>query len=73
MQLAARGVEPGADAWEGVWVPPMVRQGWRGTNLAAYETDFYHNIVQSTPRFRQNVGEGEAFLAGIDAACAGVT
>ena len=63
-------MKPDADAWEGVWVPPMVRAGWQGTNLAAYETDFYHNIVQSTPRFRQVVGEGEAFLAGIDAACA---
>tara|TARA_B110000208_G_scaffold84623_1_gene107310 strand:+ start:442 stop:1851 length:1410 start_codon:yes stop_codon:yes gene_type:complete len=48
----------------------MVREGWRGTNLAAYETDFYHNLVQATPTFRMHLGEGEAFLAGIDAACA---
>jgi hypothetical protein len=22
--------------WPGVWVPPMVEAGWKGTNLAAY-------------------------------------
>ena len=26
---------------------------WQGTNLAAYETDFYHNIVSETPEMRQ--------------------
>lgn len=67
--LAAKGVEPSADAWPHVWVPPMVREGWRGTNVAAYETDFYSNIVAATPAFRQVVGAGEKFLQGIHEAC----
>ena len=36
-----------------------------GTNLAAYETDFYHNLVASTPQYRQVFGAGEMFLNGI--------
>ena len=63
-------MERGADAWPGVWVPPMVREGWRGTNVAGYETDFYHNMMAQTPAFRTNYGDGEAHLRGIDRACA---
>ena len=68
--LAAKTVEPAASPWPGVWAPPQVVEGWRGTNLAAYETDFYHNIVESTPEMRQVFGAGEQFLEGIDLACA---
>jgi len=68
--LAAKSVDPTASPWPGVWAPPAVVEGWRGTNLAAYETDFYHNIVSLTPEMRQVYGAGEMFLGGIDSACA---
>jgi hypothetical protein len=45
-----------------------VQAGWKGTNLAAYETDFYHNIVSETPELRQVYGAGEMFLDGIHTA-----
>ena len=69
-KLAAKSVDPTALPWPGVWAPPMVRAAWQGTNLAAYETDFYHNIVAETPEFRQRFGAGEMFLDGINTACA---
>ena len=69
--LAARSVDPTERPWPNVaWVPPAVEAGWRGTNVAAYETDFYHNIVSSAPELRQVYGAGELFLRGIDRACA---
>ena len=68
--LASRTVAPDAPAWPGVWVPPAVAAGWKGTNLAAYETDFYHNLMLETPQMRTQFGAGELFLGGIDAACA---
>ncbi len=67
--LASQGVDPSSPTWPGVWVPPMVEAGWKGVNLAAYETDFYHNIMAETPQFRQKFGAGELFLRGIDQAC----
>lgn len=66
--MAAKSVDPGAEAWP-TWAPPMVKAAWKGTNLAAYETDFYHNIVTSTPQLRQQYGAGEMFLDGIHRAC----
>ena len=69
-KLAAKSIDPAALPWPGVWAPPMVRAAWQGTNLAAYETDFYHNIVAETPEFRQRFGAGEMFLDGINTACA---
>ncbi len=69
--LAAKSSPPGAHPWPGAWAPPAVVEGWRGTNLAAYETDFYHNIVSETPELRTVYGAGEMFLQGIhDAAAA---
>ena len=68
--LAAKSVDPGASPWPGTWAPKQVLAGWQGTNLAAYETDFYHNIVSVTPELRQVFGAGEEFLGGIDKACA---
>jgi hypothetical protein len=68
--LAAKTVDPEDSAWPGLWAPPQVMAGWKGTNLAAYETDFYHNIVSVTPELRQIWGAGEQFLRGIDQACA---
>ena len=59
--LAAKTVDPAGKTWPGVWVPPMVEQGWHGTNLAAYEVDFYHNMVSETPQFRQVYGAGEMY------------
>lgn len=38
--LAAKSVEPDASPWPGIWAPEQVIAGWKGTNLAAYETDF---------------------------------
>lgn len=59
-----------SDAWpRAKWVPPMVREGWRGTNVAAYETDFYSDLVTQPDVFRQVVGAGEMFLQGIVDAC----
>ena len=55
--------------WPGMWVPTAVRDGWKGTNLASYETDFYHNIVLATPEMRQVFGAGQRFLRGIASAC----
>lgn len=68
--LAAKSVDPAASPWPGTWAPKQVLAGWQGTNLAAYETDFYHNIVSVTPELRQVFGAGEEFLGGIDKACA---
>jgi len=68
--LAAKTVDVNAKPWPGAWAPPAVEAGWKGTNLASYETDFYHNIVASTPQFRQQFGAGEKFLDGINTACA---
>ncbi len=68
--LASKGVEDEEDPWPGQWLPPMVKEGWKGTNLAAYETDFYHNIVSKVPEFRSVFGAGEQFLRGIHDACA---
>lgn len=68
--LASHSVDPAAETWPGVWAPPAVVAGWKGTNLAAYETDFYHNIVLATPVMRQVIGAGEMFLDGINTACA---
>ena len=48
----------------------MVKEGWKGTNLAAYETDFYHGLVFQTPELRTVFGAGEKFLDGIHQACA---
>eukprot|EP00051_Salpingoeca_urceolata_P010005 m.121924 g.121924 ORF g.121924 m.121924 type:complete len:122 (+) comp16544_c0_seq16:2124-2489(+) len=51
-----RGSRPAdASAWSGIWTPPAVDAGWRGTTLAAYETDFYHNMMIGTPAFRTEV------------------
>lgn len=69
-RLAAVGVDPDGDVWPGVWAPPMVKAAWKGTNLAGYETDFYHGLVAQTPEFRSVYGAGEMFLAGIHSACA---
>lgn len=62
---AAKSVDPLGAPWPGVWAPPAVEAGWQGTNLAAYETDFYHNIVAATPQFRQEFGAGEKLLGEI--------
>lgn len=62
-------MDPSSKPWPNVWAPPAVEAGWQGTNLAAYETDFYHNIVSETPEMRQVFGAGEAFLNGINLAC----
>ena len=59
--LAAKSVDPAASPWPGTWAPKQVLAGWQGTNLAAYETDFYHNIVSVTPELRQVFGAGEAW------------
>eukprot|EP00040_Diaphanoeca_grandis_P008597 m.45775 g.45775 ORF g.45775 m.45775 type:complete len:1168 (-) comp20058_c0_seq1:7-3510(-) len=67
-KLASVGVDD-SDVWPGVWAPPMVKAGWKGTNLAAYETDFYHGLVFQTPEFRTVFGAGEMFLEGIHKAC----
>jgi hypothetical protein len=67
-KLAAVGVDQ-SDVWPGAWAPPMVKAGWKGTNLAAYETDFYHGLVFQTPEFRTVYGAGEKFLSGIHQAC----
>jgi hypothetical protein len=48
----------------------MLKAGWSGTNVAAYETDFLHNLMTGAPEFRENYGDGEQFMRGIDAACA---
>lgn len=69
-KLAAVGVDQDADVWPGVWAPPMVKAGWKGSNLAGYETDFYHGLVSQVPEFRSVFGAGEKFLAGIHSACA---
>lgn len=66
---AGESVDEGAGPWPGVWSPPAVIAGWQGTNLAAYETDFYHNIVEATPQMRKVFGAGEMFLGGINDAC----
>lgn len=68
--LASKSVNRTAPAWPGTWAPQQVLAGWQGQNLAAYETDFYHNIVSATPELRQVLGAGEEFLGGIDKACA---
>ena len=68
--LAANSVDVESTPWPGIWAPEQVVAGWQGTNLAAYETDFYHNIVSVTPELRQVFGAGEQFLGGIDRACA---
>jgi hypothetical protein len=59
-----------ADVWPGVWVPPAVQAGWQGTQVAAYETDFFWNMMADAPEMRQSYGAGEQFLMGIDTAAA---
>ena len=56
--------------WPGVWVPPAVQAGWQGTHVAAYETDFFWNMMADAPEMRQSYGAGEQFLMGIDTAAA---
>ena len=54
--LAAKGSPgPDQDPWPGVWAPPMVRAAWQGTNMAAYETDFWHNLMTGYPDLRQTL------------------
>ena len=35
---------PAQDPWPKTWAPPMVKAAWAGTNMAAYETDFFSDI-----------------------------
>ena len=37
----------------------MLKEGWRGTNMAAYETDFFSDIGAGTPEARTEHGKGE--------------
>eukprot|EP00038_Savillea_parva_P030019 m.74990 g.74990 ORF g.74990 m.74990 type:complete len:1118 (+) comp8955_c0_seq1:34-3387(+) len=58
------------DAWPGLWVPPAVREGWKGTVVAAYETDFFWNMMAKSPSMRVIYGAGEQFLQSMDSAAA---
>ena len=60
--LASQGVDPSSPTWPGVWVPSMVEAGGR-VNLAAYETDFYHNIMAEHRNFARSLGPGNCFFA----------
>eukprot|EP00035_Acanthoeca_spectabilis_P033311 m.22938 g.22938 ORF g.22938 m.22938 type:complete len:1111 (+) comp5887_c0_seq1:65-3397(+) len=60
----------GGDVWPGVWVPPAVQAGWEGTAVAAYETDFFWNMMAQAPSMRTTYGAGEQFLQGMDTAAA---
>jgi hypothetical protein len=33
--LSAKGIDPEDETWPGVWAPPQVLAGWKGTNFAA--------------------------------------
>lgn len=59
---------PTADPWPKTWAPPMVKEGWRGTHMAGYETDFFSDLQSGNPESRTVVGKGEMLLKGINKA-----
>jgi len=61
---------PQKEVWPGVWVPPAVQAGWAGTVVAAYETDFFWNMMANAPSMRTEYGAGETFLRSMDSAAA---
>ena len=52
----------------GAWMPPMVREAWRDTSFAAYETDFFWGLMSSMRQIRTVAGAGEVWLQGLNAA-----
>lgn len=56
---------PISDPWPNAWLPPAVKAGWKGINVAAYETDFFHNLEVGTPEYRQVYGAGFKLVEGI--------
>ena len=61
-------VNVAADPWPHTWAPPMVKAGWAGTHMAAYETDFFSDLQSGNPESRTVLGKGEMLLKGIDKA-----
>lgn len=59
----------GQTLWPGVSVPPMVRAGWSGGSgggtVAAYETDFFWNMIMETPELRSKLGATERLIRGM--------
>ena len=52
------------DPWPGVWAPPMVKAAWSGSNMAAYETDFFSDLEADNPEARTVYGKGQRLLEG---------
>lgn len=70
LQKAETRMAPGSNPWPGVWVPPAVQQGWQDANFVAYETDFFWNMMSTTPEIRNEFGAGQLFLESMHASAA---
>ena len=56
------------DPWPNAWAPPMVKAGWSGTDMAAYETDFLRSLQMDEVDYRTTYAASDTLLTAINEA-----